>query len=266
MIFRIVLNLIEKLPASIPVNYQYPLSSALYKIISKGDEGYAQFLHEKGYGKGFKLFTFSQINCAFSINGDRMLLQGSEINFRVAFHLPPAAENFIKGLFQSEKFEIADSRSKATFAIKTVESLPNPLLAYPDREIVSVQMKPLSPVVAGVHNEKGNYNFLDPGDSRFVESLLYNWRSKIAACYDKNIADAALLLAEVLAMKQPFKSRLITIKDGTEQETKIRGWMNFGLKVTAEKRFAELLQNAGCGLYNAMGCGCVEIMTFNKRD
>ncbi|MBS1744677.1 MAG: CRISPR-associated endoribonuclease Cas6, partial [Bacteroidetes bacterium] len=43
-------------------------------------------------------------------------------------------------------------------------------------------------------------------------------------------------------------------------ETKIRGWMNFGLKVTAEKRFAELLQNAGLGLYNAMGCGCVELV------
>lgn len=46
------------------INYQYPLSAALYRIISKGDANYAQFLHEKGYGKkdkGFKLCAFSQL-------------------------------------------------------------------------------------------------------------------------------------------------------------------------------------------------------------
>jgi CRISPR-associated endoribonuclease Cas6 len=51
----------------IPINYQYPLSSALYRIIAKGDAKNAEFLHGTGYGKGFKFFTFSQINCPFKI-------------------------------------------------------------------------------------------------------------------------------------------------------------------------------------------------------
>jgi len=33
---------------ALPVNYSYPLSAAIYRIISKGDSGYASFLHETG--------------------------------------------------------------------------------------------------------------------------------------------------------------------------------------------------------------------------
>src|SRR5690606_21097359 len=146
----------------------------------------------------------------------------------------------------------------------SVESLPNPLQNYKQNEIVHVSLKPLSPIVAGLPNDKGNYDFLSPDDPRFTDCLIYNWRSKIAACYDGNgvVASAkfhiensdlaglsnSLLLMEVLPMTKPYKSRLITIKADTPEETKIRGWMNFGLKVTGEKRFIELLLNAGVGI------------------
>ncbi|MCH5598022.1 CRISPR-associated endoribonuclease Cas6 [Niabella ginsengisoli] len=216
----------------ISLNYQYALSSAIYRIIAKGDAAYASFLHETGYGKGFKFFTFSQINCPFKIEGDRMRLLSNELNFQVAFHLPQAAENFVKGLFQAEQIDIADKKSKASFRVKSVESLPNPLQQHKDNEIVNTQLKPLSPIVAGLQNDKGNYDFLSPDDERFTQSLIYNWRSKIATCYDEETAAGALLIMEVISMKNPFKSRLITIKADTAAETKIRGWMNFGLKVT----------------------------------
>ena len=60
MRFQLTLQTITKI-AKIPVNYQYPLSAAIYRIIAKGDAQYVSFLHERGYGKGFKLFTFSLI-------------------------------------------------------------------------------------------------------------------------------------------------------------------------------------------------------------
>lgn len=257
---RFKLTLTTTQQASIPINYQYPLSAAIYRIISKGDSEYAAFLHEKGYGKGFKLFTFSQLNVPFKIEKDRLRLTGNEANFHIAFHLPEAMESFVKGLFQSEQIDIADKKSKTSFSVKSVESLPNPLQQYKENELVNIQLKPLSPVVAGLQNEKGYYDFLSPVDNRFAESLIYNWRSKIATCYDEETAASALLIIEIIPMKQPFKSRLITIKADTEQETKIRGWMNFGLKVTGEKRFVELILNAGVGVYNSIGCGCVEVV------
>ncbi len=257
MQFKITLHTAES-HQLIPINYSYPLSSALYRIIAKGDADYAAFLHESGYGKGFKLFTFSQINCPFRIEGDRLRLQSNELWLQVAFHLPQAMENFIKGLFLSERIDIADKHSRASFTVKSIESLPDSLSQFKNNEIVNIALKPLSPIVVGLQNAKGNYDFLSPGDVRFKESLLYNWRGKIATCFDEHTAASALLLMEIMPMRQPFKSRLITIKADTLEETQIRGWMNFELKVTGEKRFVELLLNAGAGLYNAMGCGCVQ--------
>lgn len=245
----------------ISLNYPYYLSAAIYRIIAKGDAEYAQFLHEQGYGKKFKFFSFSQLNTPFKIDGDRMKLISSQANFQVSFHLPQAAENFVKGLFQSEQIEIADKISKVAFKVTSVESLPDPLKTYKENEIVSVLLKPLSPIVVGLPNEKGNYDFLEPSDVRFAESLVYNWRNKIAACYDQATADSALLMAEVIPMNKPFKSRLTTIKSGTKEETKVRGWLYLLLKVTTEKRFVEILLNGGVGIYNSViGGGCVEVI------
>ncbi|MCC8171279.1 MAG: CRISPR-associated endoribonuclease Cas6 [Parabacteroides sp.] len=259
MNFCLTLQSIEPNPC-IPVNYQYPLSAALYRIIAKGNAQYALFLHQTGYGKGFKFFTFSQISCPFRIIGDRLEIQGYELSFRISFHLPETTENFIKGLFQSERIDIADKKSRARFIVKSIVACANPLAHYPENEIINAIVKPTSSIVAGIPKEDRKYEYLSPDDMRFTESLIYNWRSKIATCYEEETAQHAFLLMDVIPVKQPFKSRLITIKANTPEETKVRGWVNFELQVTAEKGFVELLLNAGAGLYNAMGFGGVEMV------
>lgn len=257
---RFLLTLLaENKEAVIPVNYQYPLSAAIYKVLEKADKAYAHFLHEKGYGKGFKLFTFSQIGCPFRIEADRLKLLHAEVQATICFHLPKGAETFIKGLFMSQELVIADKRSKEKFTVKRIESLPDLLNDKPVRELVQLALEPLSPVVCGWKNERGNYDFLSPEDMRFCEVLMRNWREKLRVCFEESEADMAMLLMETELFKNPPKSRLITIKAGTDQETKVRGWMNFGLKVTGEKRFVDVLLNGGVGVYNAVGMGCVGV-------
>lgn len=257
MRFLIKLNLEEG--KEISLNYGYLLSSAIYKIIQKADGEYASFLHEKGYGKGFKLFTFSDLRCVYRIKGDRLVLEGREVSFIISFHLPDAFENFIKGLFLTQVIEIADNKSKVRLKVSSVESLVNPLMIYKENELINIKVRPISVIVAGLRKEDGKYNYLSPEDTRFTESLNYNWRSKIATLFGEAVAGTALLMMEVLPIEQPFKSRLITIKAGTDAQTKIRGWRNFELKITGEKRFVDLLMNSGVGLYNSQGCGCVEV-------
>lgn len=256
MQFFITLSSFKK-NAIIPVNYSYPLSAAIYKILHRADAAYATFLHEKGYGKGFKLFTFSQINCPFRMEGDRLRLLAHEMGLTISFHVPRSAETFIKGIFMMQEIVIADKKSKETFMVRSIEAQAEALNGTPEREMVHVDIAPLSPVVCGLKNDRGNYDFLSPADGRFCEMLIYNWREKIKACYDEAEAEKALLLMEIAGYKNPPKSRLITIKADTPQETKIRGWMNFGLQVTGEKRFVEILLNSGAGVYNSMGMGCV---------
>ena len=88
---------------TIPINYQYPLSAAIYQIIAKGDKDYASFLHEKGYGKGFKFFTFSQINVPFKIEGDRMRLMSNELKFPGGFSFTTGDGNFCERPFSIRK-------------------------------------------------------------------------------------------------------------------------------------------------------------------
>lgn len=250
-------------PALLPFNYQYPLSSAIYKIIQFADREFAAFLHDTGYetgGKTFKLFTFSDIKTPFTQKGDRMQLQTGEAELIVCFYMPQAAENFIKGLFMHQQLQIADSKSKTTFEVMQVESLP-PIIT-PGWDTYTLQ--PLSPLVAGKKNDREHYDYRSPQDADFTECILYNWLEKYKAVYETNAATTEQLRQKlsitVQRLPQPPQQRLITIKGGTNAETKIRGYTKFALAITAPKEMLELALGSGLGLYNAQGMGCVHIV------
>ena len=245
----------------IPVNYQYPLASAIYKILQQADAEYSAFLHETGYGKGFKLFTFSDIKCPFSIKDDRLILQSAQVELIVCFHLPKAAETFIKGLFLSQQISIADTYSKASFTVMQVASLSSVLDGFAGGNNVDLLLKPISPIVCGFKKENGYYDFLSPENERYEEMLFINWEEKCKAVFGDDVGshnmDSAFI--QTIFYNNPPKSRLITIKAHTPEATKIRGFNNFKINVKGEKDIVELVLNSGIGLYNAQGMGCMDI-------
>ena len=261
MRFKLTLQTVHK-QALLPFNYQYPLSSAIYKIIKSADKEFAAFLHNKGYGEGyksFKLFTFSDIKTSFLKNGDRMQLQNDQAELLVCFYIPEAAENFIKGLFLNQQLEIADYKSKTIFEITHLESLPS---NHNNKPIKVLQ--PISPLVVGRKNDRGHYDYRSPRDEDFEDCLLHNWIEKLAATGNAD-EDTLLNLRQKVSVNvrlfpHPPQSRLITIKGGTDAETKIRGYTKFRLEVTAPEEMIELALGAGLGLYNAQGMGCVEVV------
>lgn len=252
--------LADKKESVIPINYQYPLSAAIYRILDRADGAYAEFLHDRGYGKGFKLFTFSDLRAPFSIRGDRMLIQSTTAEFVICFHLPEAMKAFIKGLFASRQIVIADRKSNSAFEVRQVETLPDVLTGNDTDEVCST-LQPISPIVCGKKNAKGNYDFLSPEADDFSEMLLVNWREKCRALYSDEETAAVMEGSDLSPAfyRNPPKSRLITIKQDTAAETRIRGFQNFRLIVKGKKAAVELLLNSGVGLYNAMGMGCVEV-------
>jgi CRISPR-associated endoribonuclease Cas6 len=266
---RFKLKLLAKSKEAIlPINYQYPLSAAIYKILAKGDANYADFLHEKGYGKGYKFFTFSDLEFKFRREGDRILLLDPRVAVVVRFHLPEASRVFVEGLFKSEEIVIADKKSKVVLLVESIISLNNPLKEMDERGMQQILVKPSSMIISGEKKEDGKYGFLSPDDLRFGDALLYNWQNKIEVCYGKEAADEAILMIEVEKYNQPFRSRLVTIKADTDEETQIRGYLNFKLKLTAERRYLDLILNAGLGLYSAQGMGCLEVIEerINKNN
>lgn len=245
----------------IPINYQYPLSAAIYKILDKADADYAAFLHEEGYSfedslKHFKLFTFSDLKGQCKGNNDRLHIN-SIMELVVSFHLPEAAQHFVKGLFLSQNIDIADKKSKASFKVISVEALSDPFTNI-KKEVNSSVFRTISPCIAGIKNDKNDYDFIPPTDARFAFCLKYNWEQKLKALkipFDEN----KLKVAVHLKNTKP-KSRLVTIKAFTKQQTRIKGYLNFELELTGNQEQIQVIYNAGAGLYNALGMGCLEVV------
>jgi CRISPR-associated endoribonuclease Cas6 len=252
--------------AVLPLNYQYPLSAAIYKIIGKADGDYAFFLHEQGYKKTdsqktFKLFTFSDLNTPFDIKDDRMIMKTRHAQLTLCFHVPEAATNFIKGLFLYQHIELADKKSKAAFTVQQVEILPLWKNSVQPEQIKEVVLKPISPMITGVVNEKRDYCFLAPDDARFIPALLHHWKEKYAVVYGKDAADRDFADIEITVLNAgEAQSRLITVKADTPQQTRIRGFVGFLLKVKASAKVLELALDAGIAIYGSLGMGCVEVV------
>ncbi|MEW4923156.1 CRISPR-associated endoribonuclease Cas6 [Algibacter sp. 2305UL17-15] len=246
----------------IPINYQYPLSAAIYKILDQADADYAAFLHEEGYTvdgglKHFKLFTFSDLKGRCKGNHDRLHIN-SIMELIVSFHLPEAAQHFVKGLFLSQDIDIADSKSKATFKVNSVEALPDPFVDFEKDVNSTMTFRPLSACVAGIKNDKDDYDFIPPTDARFAFCIKHNWEEKLKAL--KIPFDENELKVDVNRKNTKPKSRLITVKAFTKQQTRIKGYLNFEMELTGNSEQLQVIYNAGAGLYNALGMGCLGVL------
>ncbi len=251
----------------VPINYQYPLSAVVYRILAEADAEYATFLHEKGYQVGdglkrYKLFTFSDLQMRYRRKEDRMQVL-SHPELVVSFHLPEAAQHFIKGLFSNREIDIADTKSKATFLVEQVEALPP--LNLSKGSIDALYFDVLSMVICGKKKENGQYEFLSPEHPDWKAMTLYNWKEKGKALgLDLSETERAIMDIEPLLGEKKPASRLIVIKAGTGAQTRIKGYRGFGIWATGPSAALELLFNAGCGIYNSLGCGCLGIK--EKRD
>lgn len=248
-----------------PFNYQYPLSAAIHAIMRKSDVEFASFFHNVGYGRErYKLFTFSDINIPFKTKGDRMLLLGQNGSFRICFHVPEAAQHFIKGAFLNEAIVIYDKSSEVRFRVQEIDNCLISLPSSPN-DVVSVVVQPISPlVVSGRRADRSAPSaYYSPYELPFVDRLNFSWIQKYKAIYSASDVEIELLRqqikTELIFFKNPPIERRITIKDGRDDAQKVRGYIRFGLKLTAPKQMIELALNSGLGIKNSVGMGCVHL-------
>ncbi len=265
MQFKITLTPTQR-ETYVPFNYQYPLSAVIYKKIAQADEGYAAFLHQKGYAQNdhsrhFKFFTFSNLQAKFIVVKEALKLQGNSVSFVLACHMPEFAENLVKGVFANQQLSIGDYTTQADFTVTQIEALPSLVATNSLEAIHTVNLKLLSPILTGRKNNRGNDDYLSPEDADFIPLLKQNLCEKIAVAYGPETAQQE-------TRQKPFeiytcglaklKSRLATIKAGKAAETKVRGFLGFELEMQASGRVVEMALNAGLGGMNGMGFGCVE--------
>ena len=256
----------------LPINYQYELSSWIYKILDNGNPEFSNWLHNIGYinnNKRFKLFTFSKlyINSELihnNINGekDRLKIKDNNIECIISFHIEEAIETFIIGIFSQQQFTLGDRISTVLLQVKTVEKINEP--EFKEEMIFET----ISPIVVcknliKIYDEKKEFNciYLSPEDINYEEFFINNMISKYISIFDRNNFNNSIFESNEIKFEAitKSKSKLITIKSDTTEQSKVKGFM-FNFKLIAPKELMKLCYNSGFGEKNSMGFGFVNIL------
>jgi len=250
----------------IPVDYQYFIGAWIYKIIGKADKQLAAFLHGTGYGessKKFKYFNYSPLDLKpYTLWKEKQVfeLQNDQISFCVSFLIDRIAESFIKGLFLNQEIFIGDRFNGIDFMVTRVESLPMPLF----KETMHYSLK--SALVLSVKEPDNKALYLSPDDGRykncFIKHLSEKFNTVLIA--RPQLREEIPVDTEIpfgLKITSRFRSRLHTIKPGTSEQTRVRGFV-YDFELTAPVEIHEMAYSAGFGEKNAIGFGWGEVIKY----
>ncbi len=253
--------------SAIPINYQYPLSAAIYKILNIAEPQFAELLHSKGYptihNRRFKYFTFSKIffrNPA-SISNNKLILQENERpQLLISSPLDESfIQNFVIGIFESQELPIGlKGVSHTVFKIEQVEVLPEPEINN------EVKCKALGPISVSILGENKYPDYLKALDSKLPDAVRENLLWKYKTLYETEPSDNEIRFEvdkEYIQNKggENNVSKLIKIKEGEPEETNVRGFITpFVLR--GSTKLIKLAYQCGIGEKNSMGFGMFEIV------
>jgi len=251
-------------PVKLPINYSYLLGAAIYKVLGQASASYADFLHEQGYRSGndrlLKMFTFSKLLNPYarprktptltqlvSPKGSWTLYIGSPMS-------EDFVQNFVLGLFESSELAIGALGLHAAFQVETVEALPLPELQPPAR------FQCLSPFSVSRTVERGGRllpEYLLPTDPGLSAALRNNLLEKHKIIHGELPRERELELR--FDKRDRPKTRLITLKEGTPQETKRRA-IESHFTLAGSQDLAQTAWECGLGEANSMGFGMIGVV------
>jgi CRISPR-associated endoribonuclease Cas6 len=250
----------------IPINYQYPLSAAIYKILSNGSPDYATWLHARGYlspdKKPIKLFVFSKLFIPQVKIKQNALIAHHYHRCTMIVSSPMLedfVQNFVIGLFATQKIEIGSKEVVGRFIIEQVETLPTPEFSRTTR------FKCLSPITLSTKKEKyGSLqeHYYRPSEPELAEAIRDNLIAKYETVHQKQPDDSRLefkLDKEYLQKKggDLGLSKLIIIKEGTSEETKVKAFECL-FYLTGSQELQQIAWDCGIGQRNSLGFGMVD--------
>jgi CRISPR-associated endoribonuclease Cas6 len=160
-----------------------------------------------------------------------------------------AAEAFIKGMFADQQLDIGDRFNTLHIQVTSIEAMQSPFFTS------TMHYRCVSPLTIEMKQEGNKYEtYLPPDDPRFGELLIQNLIAKCAALNLLNAdanTDKDILKFE---LESDHRSKLITIKPYTQEQTNVRGFM-FDFSLTAPEYMQEMGYYAGFGMNNGMGFG-----------
>ncbi|MBM3162582.1 MAG: CRISPR-associated endoribonuclease Cas6 [Chlorobi bacterium] len=263
---RITLTLSHRNPSiTLPVNNSYLLSSLIYNIVDRSSSEFAEKLHAEGYrlqNKSFKLFTYSPLFIAgkgrkWSIRDDgQMSTRDNPLQFTISSPKSEFIEHLVVGLLHEPFVSVGKER----FRVETVRRLDAPEISGDMRFIA------LSPIVCATKRAGVLYaQYLFPGDEDFERVLCENLCRKYEALHGRpyaadNSTFRFTLDQDYADRKNGKIQKLITIKEGRPDETKVKGLLA-PFRLEAPPELMEIGYECGFGEKNSQGFGMVKVDT-----
>lgn len=244
----------------IPINYQYELSSGIYRTIDRADSAFSRFLHDYGYiqhGKRFRLFVFSRLNLdRYQVDPHTGCIthRGSQAYFDISFLVDLAAETFVRGLFEDQTFVVADQRFRAMYQVSRIEACGRPQFQQ------HMHYRCQSPVFIRRKRPDGGEDYLHPLDRDYGILLVQNLLAKTNAFHQGEECSDVLTIPDFdfKVVGKIYKNGVL-IKQGTEKESKLIGY-SYEFALTAPAELQEIGYYAGFGHLGSQGFGCVDVI------
>lgn len=267
--------------AVLPINYNYFLTSLIYKIIRNSSQDYSAFLHDEGYKlgeskKGFKLFTFSMLKGGkYKTNGREIAFIGGHIQWEISSPVNHFIQHLIDGVFsEGQEIRIGPINDRSNclnglnglnrFLIERVETLPRPefkeTMKFTCLSPITVSKIVSSSSSNGLSGFSGlnglRCHYLRPWEDGFSEAIKNNLIKKYRLVTGKELGDSDFQI-KIDTEYMNKKSGKIT-KNIDFKGTNIIGFMA-PFEVTGNPELIEMGYEAGFGEKGSMGFGMVKL-------
>lgn len=254
MRFKLILKVHdERFGNRLPINYQYELSAAIYRIMENSDSKYALWLHQNGYptdSKRFKLFTFSRLEIpkyAIDRETQRLHILSDYVSWNLAFYPKKSTKSFVEGVFKNRIFQIGDKISAVEFEICEIQILPP--LNYSEEMLFET----ISPVCI-THREGNRTKYLSPDDELYTEGIITGLKARYKAISGHDFEGNAEPNFKSLGKA---KSSLIKIKTDRPEQTFVKGY-NFRFIVSLPEELMQIAYECGLGEKGSLGFGMIK--------
>ncbi len=263
---RVLLKLRAKKDSQLIVNYNYPLSAAIYKFLRFGSKEFSDFLHDIGFksaGKTYKLFSFALRFDKFKINDQHIHLLEPNASLIISSPLVEQfIQNFIIGTFQEQQIELKQSGIKTIFTVEQIESLPS---TFFQDKMKFIMLSPMILSTKQKYNGKLKQYYLrynDPIDE-INHVLNGNLKNKFKLIHDKAYNGKGVKLSwdenyiERMRAKKKRITKKVTIRKGSYLKIDLIG-NQLPFEIEGDKDLIKVGYECGFGEKNSLGFGLVE--------
>lgn len=254
----------------IALNYNYSLSSAIYKLLEFGSQEFSTFLHNIGYSvdkKSYKLFTFSlKLEKNILDHNSLILISPRAELFITSPLIDDFIKNFVIGTFENRTIEIMSENIFTKFNIDQVEIIPEPIFSE------QMHFKMMTPLVLSTYKlyagRLNQYYFryndnIEEINRVFQQNLVNKYQVITNRTYSGNgikISWDEKYIEDAIKKNKRLSKKVSIIKDINNPIDIIGIYCPF--KVEGDIELIKVGYEAGFGEKNSMGFGMAEIAGY----